>query len=101
MTDTRPDTAKTMTIPQIRAEMIELAETLGSDRLRYLADQTWRRPLEKPPAKAKYPCPDEEKAEAIRQYVAANPDAGQETVARIFGTTGGRVSEVLRGKRGE
>lgn len=101
MTDTRPDTPKTMTIPQIRKEMLRLADELGSDRLRFLAGETWRRPLEKAPAKAKYATPDEDRAQAIRDYAAAHPDAGQETIARVFGTTGGRVSEVIRGKRGE
>jgi hypothetical protein len=81
-------------IPGVRDRLYELADELGEEELRDLADQLWRKSAKKR-APVRSPKLTPEMAEEIRQYAAANPDAHQQDIAEKFGVNHGRVSEAL------
>lgn len=88
-----------LTIPQIRERMYELAAELACPELAYLADATKRRYHGRSPRvharRVTGPL-----AAAVRAYVRDHPEAHFEEVAPLFGIKGGRVSEIMFGKRG-
>lgn len=90
----------TMTIPEIRDRLFELADELDCPELIRLAEATRRRaPVRKAPVKSR-PISRAVKV-AIAAYAAAHPDAHLQAIADVFKVNHGRVSETLAGKRGE
>lgn len=90
----------TRTIPQIRERLHEIAREHGLAELHLLAEETKRRQHARraaPRARAV----TEELAAQVRAFAAANPNMPNRDVGRHFGIDGGRVSEILHGKRGE
>lgn len=88
------------TIPEIRERLYELAGELGCAELRDLADETKRRPpVKRAPCAARGITPA--LARRVRAYVAAHPRKPNREIGAHFGIDGGRVSEILAGKRGE
>lgn len=86
------------TIPEIRARMIELAGELGCPELRELAEETRRRkPVRRAPPRKPDPSPALQ--DRIKRYASHNPDVSYHDIAVRFGTTSGRVSEAVAGKR--
>jgi hypothetical protein len=93
-------TSAKLTIPQIRHCLLALAgeeETAGrpenAELLRYLAEQTHRRPaVRRAPASGN---PRHPPLEAVTEYIEANPDASYMTIATEFNTNIGGISEVL------
>jgi hypothetical protein len=83
-----------LSIPEIRDRLRELADEHGIDELRELADQMYRRSGRRR-APARSPKLTPKLAEEIRQYAAANPAAHQQDIAEKFGVNHGRVSEAL------
>lgn len=88
------------TIPQIRERLHELAGELGVPELAMLAEETKRRPVVRR-ARARSARMSDEVAQAIRAYVRARPGVSHMDVAKVFDVNTGRVSEAIRGKRGE
>jgi hypothetical protein len=95
-----------LTIPQVREELeaiadsIERALPVTALRLRVLAASTRRR-FHGRKARAKALHVTEDMAERVRAYCKAHPDLSNREVGRAHGIDGGRVSEILYGKRGE
>lgn len=87
-----------MQIPEVRAELRELAAQHGIPRLNELADELYRRPPVKR-ARPKARRVTEELRIAIRAYALANPGKSNREVGRHFGVDGGRVSEAINGFR--
>jgi len=104
------------TIPQIRARLHELANDLADYateaeffagrvaalalEIDDLADETKRRPpVRQAPIAARRMTP--ELAREVRELARSNPDLTNREIGRRLGVDGGRVSEVLAGKRGE
>ena len=88
------------TLPEIRARMHELADELGCPELAALAEETKRRYHGRSaPITARAVTPA--LAAKVRAYKAAHPDASNRTIGALFKIDGGRVSEILHGKRGE
>lgn len=87
-------TPEKMTIPEVRQRLYALAERLGCDELRTLADATFRRSPVRRAAPRHRPLTPE-LAEAIRQYAAARPGAHLSDIAQAFRVNPGRVSEAL------
>lgn len=88
------------TIPEIRARLHELAVELDCPELAALADETKRRYHGRTgqiTAQAVTP----RLAARVRAYKASHPDANNRTIGAVFKIDGGRVSEILHGKRGE
>lgn len=98
------------TIPVLRSRLHELADALLApwpdtgaigQELHAIAEETKRRPyhrIAKPRARR---LTDKLKAQ-IRAYAETHPDAHHEfEIARHFGVAGGRVTDAIRGKRGE
>lgn len=91
------------TIPQIRAEMREMADLYAAAGLQDLADvvREWegdlyrRSPIRRAPSKD-YVRPD---PDAIRAYADAHPDMTYMDIALAYGCSTGRVSEALAGFR--
>ena len=81
-------------IPEIRDRLYELADELGVDELRQLADETYRRSPKKR-ARTRSPKLTPAMAARIRQYSRENPDAHQQDIATVFDLNHGRVSEAL------
>ena len=87
-----------MRIPDVQAELRVIADAHGIPRIHELVAQLYRRkplkkagPLASPVTRAN--------SKQVRAYVAANPDLPLREVAAVFNLDGGRVSEILRGKR--
>jgi hypothetical protein len=95
-----------LTIPQVRDEMEKVAKRIAwadpeaALRLRVLAASTRRR-FHGRKARAKALHVTEDMAERVRAYCKAHPDLSNREVGRAHGIDGGRVSEILYGKRGE
>lgn len=97
-----------MTIPEIRAALLGLADRIGVEgglfgselagEVRTLALATTRRSAVRR-APARYARLTEERQAAIRAYASNNPTASYTTIARRFETGPGRVSEAVAGKR--
>lgn len=87
-----------MSIPAVRARMRELAQEHGIPELNDLADQTIRRSPQRR-ATTRSPTVNEDMAEEIRDYAAANPTAHLQDIAEHFGVNHGRVTESLNFER--
>lgn len=86
-----------MTIPEVREELVQLAEEHGIPRLKELADALHRSPpvgRATPTSQPKTP----ELGEKIRAYKKAHPHLKQREIAQVFNVDGGRVSEALNNK---
>ena len=90
--------SNSMSIPEVRDRLRELAEELDCDELSELADQLYRKQPEKR-APRRSPVVTAEMAEEIRQYADHNPDAHQQDIAEHFGVNHGRISEALNHER--
>lgn len=87
-----------MRIPEVRAELEELAIEHGIPRLKELADELIRRRRIVPtPAKSKKMTPALKAA--IKKYKKDNPDASYKEIADKYDVNIGRVSEAIVGKR--
>ncbi len=99
------------TIPQVRSEMEQYAALIRAgkatvtpsffaDRLDiWVEDLKRRSPVRR--AKPTSTPTDETLNAAMRAYAAAYPEASLTAIGAVFNVNGGRVSEALRGKRGE
>jgi hypothetical protein len=88
------------TIPEIRARLFELADAHGIPELAVLAEETKREyhgRAGRTDARKVTP----ELAEQVRAYAARHPGENHRNIGAHFGIDGGRVSEILHGKRGE
>jgi 5-formyltetrahydrofolate cyclo-ligase len=97
------------TIPQCREAVLDVADGLmlgeitrqeAADLLRGIEADMWRRPAIRK-ARAKRANPTPEKMREIAAYWEAHPELNQDEIGRKFGVSGARVSESVRGKRGE
>lgn len=93
------------TIPEVRASLHELANEVEAfnaawaERIRHhIEELKRRRPVRRSPVRAKA-ITDEIKAR-VREFAKAHPSAPNRDIGRLFGIDGGRVSEILAGKRG-
>lgn len=87
------------TIPEIRARLHELAAEHGIPELSELAEETKRQYHgRRAPTRAR----PVDRALAVRVsfFARRNPGMPQREIGRRFGIDGGRVSEILFGKRG-
>lgn len=84
----------TLSIPEVRDRLRELADEHDIEELHDLADQMYRKSARKR-APVRSPKLTPELAEEIRQYAAAHPEAHQQDIAEKFGVNHGRVSEAL------
>lgn len=94
--------APKLTIPQIRAELHNLAETLPPEqraRLRFLAEETKRRSPAYPRAPKRHGELDAETEAAIRAAKEADPTLSNLQLARRFNTATRCVSYALNGRR--
>jgi hypothetical protein len=102
------DPTKGRTIPEIRDELHALASELRispdliarviADKIDALADETkrvYRAPVGRVKAKAVTP----EIEEAVRRYHEMHPTTIFREIGFVFGIDGGRVSEIVSGKR--
>ena len=101
-----PSSAPKMTIPQIREELHQIADSLrryprAQARLHFLADETTRRSPNYPRAPKRYPALDAETEAAIRAAKEADPTLSNLQLARRFNTATRCVSYALNGKRNE
>jgi len=96
------------TIPEIRARLHEIANDLGYDlltreaaaELHALAEETKRRaPVRDAPPRARRITP--EIKGRVRALAARYPKMPIREIGLTLGIDGGRVSEILAGKRGE
>lgn len=87
-----------MRMPEVREQMIEMAERYGLPELRALAEETKRRPRRTQAVPRSRPMTPELRAE-IRSYRAKHPRATQAEIAAALNCNPGRVSETLGGKR--
>ena len=87
-------TSNKRSIPEIRQRLYELADELGVDELRQLADETFRRSPKKR-ARTRSPKLTPSLAAEIRRYSREHPDAHQQDIANEFDVNHGRVSEAL------
>lgn len=87
-----------MRVEDVQREMRILADQLGCDRLRELADALYRRPK-----KTSAPPTSNPMTPRLRDYIIhlheTYPDWSQQKIATHLGINAGRVSEVLAGKR--
>ncbi|MBC7286373.1 hypothetical protein [Hoeflea sp.] len=88
------------TIPEIRSRLHELAIEHELPELAQLAEETKRQyhgrrapPRARPVDKAT--------AARVQRFARLHPNMPQREIGRRFGIDGGRVSEILFGKRGE
>lgn len=88
------------TIPQIRERLHELAAEHGLPELSELADETRRRYHGRKGRTTAHRVTDELAAQ-VRAYALANPAENNRAIGARFKIDGGRVSEILFGKRGE
>lgn len=85
----------TMTVPEVRVRLNQLAVSLACPELALLAFQLHRRPyVRKAPAQRRGVPHDE-----IRAYAAAHTDLDYMGIASALGVNTGRVSEALAGFR--
>ena len=98
------------TIPVLRRRLFEMAGWLRqthpqlcyfADELHGIAEETKRRPYTRAAKPRARRLTEQLKAD-IRAYAEAHPNAHHEfEIARKFGVAGGRVTDAIRGKRGE
>lgn len=90
-------------IPEVREEMYDLADEIGGeygDRLRGLAEDTYRnRAVSHGRTKAKKVTADIVKA--VKQIRKENPGMLNREIGLQVGIDGGRVSEILTGRRND
>lgn len=98
-----------LTIPQIRTQLHGIAETIRrgevifgatAARIDELAEATRRRPAKRRAPSKHRPLTDQEKAE-IKVYAEVHRLDDYKTIANLFNTTTGRVSEAVSGYRWE
>ena len=87
------------TIPEIRARLHELALEYGLPELSELAEET-RRKFHGRRAPVRARAVDEDVAATVKVYAEDHPKMAQREIGQKFGIDGGRVSEILFGKRG-
>ena len=93
------DLEMSRTIPEIRARLHELADELAVPELAQLAEETKRQYHgRRAPSRAR-PI-DDSMTMRVRLFARRNPEMPQRDIGRKFGIDGGRVSEILFGKRG-
>ena len=101
-------TASPRTIPEIRTRLHEIAESLDHDlvtlpvavELHALAEETKRRrPVRDAPPRARKVTPEIKRQ--VRDLAARYPKMPIREIGLTLGIDGGRVSEILAGKRGE
>lgn len=97
----RPATPRTMTVPEVRDRLYELAGEMRSEELMHLANQLWRRRPGKVKARASAVHMTPELAQSIRDYAVTHPWLSEHRIGIEFGVNQGRVSEALFGFRGE
>lgn len=87
------------TIPEIRMRLHELAVEHGIAELAQLAEETKRQYHgRRAPARARRI--DRATEAKVRRLARQHPNMPQREIGRRFGIDGGRVSEILFGKRG-
>lgn len=86
-----------MRLPEIAAELRELANKHNSARLSQLADEIARRPSKRGPNVSA--TVDDAMRARIRQLKATDPTLTHQQIASALNINPGRVSETLRGKR--
>ena len=87
------------TIPEIRARLHELAIEFEIPELAQLAEETKRQYHgRRAPIRARRV--DKSIAVRVQRFARGNPTMSQREIGRRFGIDGGRVSEILFGKRG-
>ena len=86
--------ANKRTIPEIRKRMHELADELGSDELRELAEETRRSAAVTRAQPTSTPLTPQ-LAKEIREFQKQNPTLHQRAIAEHFNVNPGRVSEAL------
>lgn len=86
-----------MRLPEVAAELREIADEYDIPRLHELADEIKRRPFEKGPRVSRKITPEIRRA--VRAMKRANPKMAQIMIAKHLGINQGRVSEILKGKR--
>lgn len=102
------------TLPQLRerqheitAELAQIAARVGEPRIAELAaelDEIAEEGRRRPPVKIaprRAAAVTEEIALAVIEYAATHPTTPNRLIGQRFGIDGGRVSEILAGKRGE
>jgi len=87
------------TIPEIRTRLHELAVEHGIEELAQLAEETKRQYHgRRAPVRAQRI--DRKTEIKVRRLARQHPDMPQREIGRRLGIDGGRVSEILFGKRG-
>ena len=89
------------TIPQVRSELLELAETVSPSagrKIKYLVRQMKRRPSVRKANKESVTFTPT-LARSIRTFATRNPANSYKTIAAQFNVSVGRVSEAIAGKR--
>ncbi len=86
---------ETLSIPEVRNRLRELAEEHDIEELSELANELYRKPPAKKRASVRSPKLTAELAEKIREFAGMNPNAHQQDIAEHFGVNHGRVSEAL------
>jgi hypothetical protein len=88
------------TIPQIRERLIEIGVERGIPEVIELAEETKRRYHGRKGRTTAHQVTDE-LAARVRVFAMANPNLNNREIGARFKIDGGRVSEILFGKRGE
>ncbi|WP_296595506.1 hypothetical protein [Phenylobacterium sp.] len=88
------------TIPEIRSRLHELAIEHGLPELAQLAEETKRQYHGRRASPRARPV-DMAIAARVQRFARLHPNMPQREIGRRFGIDGGRVSEILFGKRGE
>lgn len=88
------------TMPEIRARLHEIARENGLPELAQLAEETKRR-FHGRKARTTALHVTAELAAQVRAYAEAHPNESHRSIGARFQIDGGRVSEILFGKRGE
>lgn len=87
-----------MKTPEVRKRLRELAEAHNLPELSALADELKRRsPVYR--GKRSSPRMTPERAIAIKAFCDLYPDMSHREIGKVFNVDGGRVSEILNGKR--
>jgi len=84
-----------MSIPDIRDRLREIAEDTGNDELAYLADPMYRRKLKETRAPVTSQKMTPELAAEMRKHLNRNPSASNQEVADHYNVNPGRVSDAL------
>ncbi|RAK68713.1 hypothetical protein DJ019_01470 [Phenylobacterium kunshanense] len=87
-------------MPEIRARLHELALEHGIQELSSLAEET-KRQYHGRRASVRSRAVDIELAARVHEFAREHPDLPQRDIGRRFQIDGGRVSEILFGRRGQ